>query len=866
MRSIWLLVLALSIAPGVFAQSYVADERLRANRLATLKEQLGNRTDATFTQALDALVASDAPGTLDVWEHALATTDGARRPELLRRFAAVRDRLTRRERIARVVRLATSRAQLARVQQALEEQGGPLNLTLWHTDGDHVVVALSPAAYERLAAAGIAGDVLFNSVSEWQHAQRRGAATAVRIMPHYQSNAAANDHRARILVFDLAAGPVDAAQYLLADHENVVARNDRYLAYLDIVPRHHRHIYLRQRYRQHGLRIVAMLPVDRFDTAGRRFFPELEGSALTIGSAASLDGQFHSYAEVAAELQDLAARYPGIASLSSLGPTYEGREIWALKISRDVTVDDPNKPDVLFTGCHHAREWISVEPPMYFAHRLLDDYATDDSVRYFVDHAEIWIVPIVNPDGLAYSQRSANSAGDSVRYWRKNRRPIRTASCGSGVGVDLNRNYNFMWRLASDRPCPTTFDDQGASDDPGDFQLYRGPSPLSELEVQAIAALTANPAHNFISRVDFHNYSQLVLYPWDFGTSPSADANTQAQLGAMLAQRLSATNGVHYTPEPGVGLYIATGTSVDHAYGVDHTVAAFVWELRPASCCFYVPENQIDPINRESWNGARALLDWSVGPPYLVDVEARQQSAGAAFDAVVYQAGWSDAVNGRTLSVANLAGQLQPGRLRLTLHFSKPMPAGSSPQVTLGRIAPFNEVTATVVAPGEGWQTTLGNDTNNTWIGEVDIPAYGDGTLPWQLAVRVQDGVGSALDAQPATIANYGFGSDHWLDDESGSDLQHLLPTSVSLGPLPSATATTTRVPTPTRTPTRTRSASPTRTATRTRRPTITLTPTWTRRPTRTPTATRTRTSTATRTPSATPTSTRRPTRTRTPL
>ena len=873
--SIAALIWALLAAP-LAAQSFDAarvGERLRIAHLDALRTELTAADGQRFAGALDALAASEEPGALDVWERAIATADDARRPELVRRFATVRDRLTRRERVAQVVRLAASRAQVEQVQRALEAGGAALHLTVWQDGTDHVIAALPPASQMRLAAAGVTAETLFNSVAEWEHAHRAGVADAQHITPRYQSDAATRDYLPRIIVFDLANSTADAVHSLLVDRENVVARNDGFLAYLDLLPTHRPGSYLHQRYRRRGLRIAAMIPVDKFDSVRRQYFPEMDAAATTTtgaaGGAAGLDGQFHSYEEVTAELQGLAALYPDKATLVSLGPTYEGREIWALKISQNVSVDDPSRPDILFTGCHHAREWISVEPPMYFAHRLLDDYATDGAIRYFVDHTAVWVVPIVNPDGLAYSQRSANASSDSVRFWRKNRRPISVAGCGSGVGVDLNRNYAYAWRLPGDRPCPVTYDDNGASDDPSDFQLYRGPTPLSELEVQALATLTANPAYHFISRVDFHNYSQLVLYPWSYGTDTPADATTLANLGTLLAQRLTATNGIHYTPEPAVGLYVATGTSVDSAYGIDHTIGAFIWELRPSSCCFYVPESNIDPIDRETWNGARTLLDWSVGPPYLADVDARQQSAGAAFDQIVYHAVWSDAASSRTLTVDIRVDELQPGPLRLALRFSKPLPVSSAPQVTLGRSAPFNEVTATATAAGEGWQTTeLGTDT---WVGEVTIPAYGDGTLPWRLTVRVQDGAGLGLDAQPATMARYGFGSDRWLDAESGADLQHQLSPSLSLGPLPSAT-----VP-PSVTATRTRSVSPTRTATSTRRPTITSTPTATRRPsntvtptptprltrTPTPTATSTRTAPPTRTPTST--STRRPTSTRTP-
>jgi hypothetical protein len=861
--AVWLVSTGVLLHPrGLDAQAYADGERTRVSRLAELRARLAETESIKLDRALADLAARDEPGVLAVWEEALATAAPAARRQIARAFAAVRDRLARSERVAQVVRLRASPARVAEVRRVLETAGGALDLTLWRLGTDQVIAALPRAARERLRTAGIAGEVLFDSVAEWDAARQAGQAAARAITPRYQSSTAADDYVLRVLVIDLSRSRRGADDFTwIGDRENVLARNDRYLAYLDGLPAKRMRSYLRRRYLRRGLKVVAVLTVDEFRDRAAAYFPELPPPTHDApGVAAAFDGLFHSHADVTAELQSLAAQYPNRAKLISLGPSYEGREIWALKISRDVARDDPQKPDVLFTGCHHAREWISVEPPIYFAHRLLDDAAADGAIRFLADHAETWIVPIVNPDGLTYSQQSSNSSGDSIRFWRKNRRPASTA-CGTGTGIDLNRNYAALWRLRGDNPCPSTFDDRGASDSPSDFQLYRGPAPLSELEVLAIATLTADPTHNFVARVDFHNYGQLVLYPWSALTDPPADQVTLADLANVLARRIKAVHGVTYTPEQAVGLYVATGVSSDHAYAIDGTLAPFIWELRPSGCCFYVPENQIDPINRESWAGARTLLDWSIGPPWLTRVTATQQSGGGAFDVVVYDAMWTATDAGRTLEIVTEAASLQPGPLRLTVQFSKALTAGDTPAITLGRTAPFNELAA--VAIGGGWQATdYGTDT---WMGEVEIPLYGDGTTPWHLSVRARDGAELVLDAQAATVATYTFGTDAWSGYETGADLSHELPPSTGLGPSPTPTATVTRTRPPTRTPTRTPRPTLTRTPTWTRRPTATRTPTITPRPTRT--ATRTPTATWTRRPTITrtPTRTRRPTITRTP-
>jgi hypothetical protein len=432
----------------------------------------------------------------------------------------VRNRLVRDERVPQVLRLSVSGDAFRAACAAEEAHGAALGVELWEASADEVIAAVPPASRRRLAQAGVVSEVLFESVGDWQRARTAGESAARRIEPYYQSEAAARDLVATVIVFDLSQstlGTDDAARGLL-DHESVLGRNASYLAYLQIVPKAQPPRDMRRRYTKRGLTVAGVFALAEFPKFAGRYFPETDTASHGGGAAEPmplLDGAFHTYEEVETELRDLASRYPSIAKLISLGPTYEGREIWALKVSRDVDSDDPVKPDVLFTGCHHAAEWISVEPPVAFAHLLTEHYASDSTVRALVDHAENWLVPIVNPDGLAYSQSGTSHATDSAYFWRKNRRPIHVAGCGSGIGVDLNRNYPFMFRVPADHPCPAYDDDVGGADDPGNLDYYRGPEAASELEVQHLIALTGDPGRNFVARVDFHSAGQLVLYPAD---------------------------------------------------------------------------------------------------------------------------------------------------------------------------------------------------------------------------------------------------------------------------------------------------------------------------------------------------------------
>ena len=169
-------------------------------------------------------------------------------------------------------------------------------------------------------------------------------------------------------------------------------------------------------------------------------------------------GIYHTLSETDAFLDSLHRACPTITSAPfSLGMTHEGRPIWAMKISDNPTVDE-EEPEVLIDGLHHAREVMSVETVLDLAGWLCAAYPENPVARAMVDHREVFMVPVVNPDGMAHNEATYPSGGG---MWRKNRRDN-----GNGTfGVDLNRNYPFQWGR-----------DDGSSPDPGST-IYRGPSP-----------------------------------------------------------------------------------------------------------------------------------------------------------------------------------------------------------------------------------------------------------------------------------------------------------------------------------------------------------------------------------------------------
>jgi hypothetical protein len=772
-----------------------AEDAQRRARHTALRTRLSSTLKREFRNALIDLSALHEQGALGVWESALKNPDLELRKEAWAAYQEARPQLSRGEQVPQVVRVRAPADEVLDLARAME-----FEVNIWSRNDGEPVVAAPPYLVERLNRAGIDVTTLYDSISDWQAARARGDSQARALEPEYLSRAGDSKKQVRIAIVDLVGRGRPAAGYSdwLGDRENILMRNGSLLAYLDVFAADGSiesiNSHIERQYTNRGYPLSGFYTMDEFAQIAPRLFP---GKTFDAGrrrngkpgeiTAALLEGRFHSYDETLAEFTALAQAHPDIASLVNLGPTYENRQIFALKITKDPTVNDSSKPEVLITGNHHAREWISVEPPVHFANQLINGYSTNDSMKYLVDNLQIWIVPIVNPDGLTYSQGQENDRTDGVRLWRKNRRPITIEDCPrSGVGVDLNRNYDFQWRLRGDDPCPRYSDDMGGSDDP-ENEIYRGPRAGSELEVKAIKSLVDDPGRHFRAELDYHNYTQLILYPWGYQSDGTPDGPTLAKLAERMSAEILAVNRQVYTPQQAIDLYTTTGASVDYSYGASRIPASFTVEVRPTCCSFNVPENQIAEINEENWAAARFLLEWAAGPPILKSVQAYQRAADGSTSKLVYSGGWqTGAEGGRHFTLDTKFPGLEPGRIILRLQFSKPMAVGSEPRATLGRTTPPDELRLAATDQTQGWQKTV--YAGDTWVGEATIPQDGNQTGGWHLAVGLIDALGFKLDALPETIAAFAIGTNGWLQyedsnsagAEGGADSLHLLPPTLS--------------------------------------------------------------------------------------
>ncbi|MFI8961132.1 M14 family metallopeptidase [Streptomyces sp. NPDC053493] len=304
----------------------------------------------------------------------------------------------------------------------------------------------------------------------------------------------------------------------------------------------------------------------------------------------SADAKYHNYAEMNAEIDQRLAAYPNIMNKRVIGKSYQGRDIVAIKISDNVGTDE-NEPEVLFTHHQHAREHLTVEMALYLLRELGAGYGTDTRITNMVNSREIWIVPDLNPDGGEY-----DIASGSYRSWRKNRQPN---SGSSYVGTDLNRNWDYKWGCC------------GGSSGSKSSETYRGTAPESAPEVKVVADFVRSRVvggkQQIKTGIDFHTYSELVLWPFGWTNSDTATGMTQDDHDAFAAvgKKMAASNG--YTPEQSSDLYITDGSIDDYLWGAQK-IFSYTFEMYPASSWdggFYPPD---EVIERETSRNKDAVL------------------------------------------------------------------------------------------------------------------------------------------------------------------------------------------------------------------------------------------------------------------
>ena len=319
-------------------------------------------------------------------------------------------------------------------------------------------------------------------------------------------------------------------------------------------------------------------------------------------------GGYRTVAEHFAHLDSVAATYPALATVVDYGDSWRkvnnianGNDLKAICITKKQVGDcalnpSSSKPRFLLVSAIHARELSTAEMTWRWIDYLVSNYNVDPDITALLDYNELWVVPLINPDGRLIVEQGGNAP-----YLQRKNANNTAGSCSNPptssnqYGVDLNRNASFKWGGLGTSTSPCT-------------QTYRGIGLASEPEEQALELLMSNlfpdqrgPNDNDAApltakgaMITLHSYANLVILPWGFvecniaACPPSQQAPNNAGLRA-LAFRMSYFNG-YTTGQGSETLYATSGTTDDWAYGV-LGIPAFTFEIGPSSgtCSGFTP-------------------------------------------------------------------------------------------------------------------------------------------------------------------------------------------------------------------------------------------------------------------------------------
>ncbi len=513
---------------------------------------------------------------------------------------------------------------------------------------------------------------------------------------------------------------------------------------------------------------------------------------------------FRSYASLFERHQGLVSDFPLALSGQVLGQTLNNRDIWVYSASDpdNLTHDALPEPAMLVNGGIHAREWQSPETLTALMEHLSANSSDGGLVQYLVENVNTVLIPVLNVDGFLQTQRfpaqvmATRLQPRDGRMRRKNlRHPSRQQPVDESLqttddnffGVDLNRNH------------PVGFMNPARSSANPVSLVHHGGTPQSEPESQALAAAAdLGPADRLRFYVDVHSFTQILLAPMTGNARRDAVTN---ELGA----RVRAVGANKYAWGPGnPGTEIG---STDGYFAFTYQIPAWTLETEPGPAAgtqyggtshghagFVLPATELTCMKDELVPSFLLGFYRMAGPAYVTD--AIISAAGNPAD-VYYRASWQPVDNSSRALLVATNRALQPGGdYRLWLAFSKPMrwrnATGSIASFPGQRVAATPQVSIEV--PAVGASQAL-DPATGTWLQNVNtrLPAeapdgyarYRDDAIAFNftfdpgapisgstalvLSITAEDLSRQAIDANPATVADWQSGAWSGLEDAAGN-------------------------------------------------------------------------------------------------
>lgn len=345
-----------------------------------------------------------------------------------------------------------------------------------------------------------------------------------------------------------------------------------------------------------------------------------DDEAVEAVEAAAFRGGYMTVEELYDWFFQLQAQYQNWVEVREIGQSLEGRPIYAVKI----TDEEIAAQKVVFFAQFgiHSRELVSPEMAVRLAEHLVASRNSTEMAGMLAS-TEVWLVPIVNPDGRAIVEQNE-------WLWRKNTRDFGCTrhDIDRHNGVDLNRNHTSVdWGTqgVSDNPCDETYPGQSAGSEPETVVIEQFVRELFT-NVDGDPFTQPAPAGTTGWCYDIHSYGNYVNWPW--GRTEVADAVVLAHHG----NKIGSLSG--YDARFPVD-YRVSGSTKDWVYEATR-VPCFLIE---AGESFFQPYrdveqiwNELMPALRYGLEHAGGPYEWYAGPSVVLDSQVIPAHATALDD------------------------------------------------------------------------------------------------------------------------------------------------------------------------------------------------------------------------------------------
>ncbi|KAG8158879.1 hypothetical protein KVR01_011322 [Diaporthe batatas] len=319
----------------------------------------------------------------------------------------------------------------------------------------------------------------------------------------------------------------------------------------------------------------------------------------------------------------IEAMFPSFVRYTTIGQSYEGRDIPALVVGPGFTGEGQPRRTLVVMGGSHAREWISTTTVNYLAWALVTSYGKDPLVTRFLDKFDVVFIPELNPDGIEYTWTAD-------RLWRKSRQHTSGMYCH---GLDLDHAFGYQW------------DGSGLHDSDPCSESFGGDEPWESVEVSALRDWAKHQAEannvDFVGLVDLHSYSQQILFPYAYtcGVEPP-NIEKMEELALGLSKSIRLFSGESYSVKAACRGAVAGsgsgsggaaplrveptgGSAIDWFYHELGAHYSYQIKLRDTgSYGFLLPSDQIIPTGEEILHSIKYLGDFLLGNDGIENLQA----------------------------------------------------------------------------------------------------------------------------------------------------------------------------------------------------------------------------------------------------